>query len=417
MVAEAGSARRPRGVAFPAVVGAVVCVAAVSWLVAVHLTAAPDQRLVDLDVYRLAGRSVLDGHHVYSVVGHPPQRLPFTYPPFAALLSVPLAWLPFMVAGWLWTVGEIATTVALTWFAFKALWPRFGRWWPLALGVAAGAMQQMLPLRDEIKFGQVDELLALLCVVDCILLSRRRAGGVLIGLATAVKLTPGVFIVYLLVTGRRRAAAVAAATFCAVTLLAAAALPRDSQSFWTDALWHSERLRANDGTSNQSLRGMWLRTVHDPHLSATLWVISAVAVAAIGFIRARRLQRDAELAGVAVTGLLAVLLSPVAWIHHLVWIPLVLGVLVGSGRDVRRMALAAGVYAFYVVKVPWIGAHLLADGAPAVLARIVEDGFGLMAFVLLVTLRAAPSGRYASTLAKTVTVRHTEPRSAQGGAR
>ena len=70
----------------------------------------------------------------------------------------------------------------------------------------------------------------------------------LVGLACAVKLTPGVFIVYLLVTGRRRAAAVAAAAFVAASLLAAGVLPHDSKRFWTDALWHSERLRANGTT-------------------------------------------------------------------------------------------------------------------------------------------------------------------------
>src|SRR5947209_12073559 len=236
----------------------------VGWLFATHLGAAPAQRLVDLDVYRLAGRSVLHGRHLYGVLAHPPQLLPFTYPPFAALLAVPLAWRPFTIDGWLWSVGEVVTTGMLTWLALRRLWPRLGRWWPLALGIATGAVTQMLPFRDEIKFGQVDELMVLLCAVDCLFLAHRRAGGVLVGLATAVKLTPAVFIVYLFVSGRRRAAAVAAATFAAATLLAAGVLPGDSRSFWTDALWHSERLRANDGTSNQSLRGMWLRALPGP---------------------------------------------------------------------------------------------------------------------------------------------------------
>jgi alpha-1,2-mannosyltransferase len=392
--------------------GLVVCAVAVSWLFVVHLGAAAPQRLVDLDVYRNAGRSVLDGRDVYSFLGHPPQRLPFTYPPFAALLAVPLAVVPFLVVGWIWTLGEVATTAAIVALAFRPLLARCGRWWPLALGALAGAIQQILPLRDEIKFGQVDELLVLLCLVDCLYLLRRRVGGVLIGVATAVKLTPGVFIVYLLVTGRRRAAATAAGAFVACSLLAAGALPRDSRSFWTDALWHSERLRANDGTSNQSLRGMWLRAVPDHRLSTALWVVSAVVVAVIGLRRAADCARVDELTGIALTGLLAVLLSPVAWIHHLAWLPLALAVIVRDGRDVRRVLTAAAVYAFYVVKVPWIGAHWVHSaahhwtGAAGVFARVVEDGYGLGALVLLFTLRAQSWGQSSEAAAEPVTVRH-----------
>jgi len=401
----------PRPTATAVALGVVACAAGVSWLVATHLGAAPSQRLVDLDVYRGTGRSVLDGNDLYRFLGHPPQRLPFTYPPFAALLAVPLAWMSFSAVGWLWTVGEILTTVAITWLGSRRSLPRLGRWWPLGLGLLAGAMQQMLPLRDEIKFGQVDELLVLMCAVDCLLLSRRRWGGALVGLATAVKLTPGVFIIYLLLTGRRRAAGVAAGAFVAATVLAAGLLPDDSRSFWTDALWHSERLRANDGTSNQSLRGMWLRAVADGHLSAALWVASAVVIAVVGFRRAAGAARAGdELTGVALTGLLAVLLSPVSWIHHLCWLPLVLGAIVADGRDRRRLLAAAGVFAYFVLKVPWIGAHLLADGAPAPFARIVQDGYGLMSIVLLVTLRARSDTENSTVLAPAVTVRHTEGR-------
>ncbi|HMC69964.1 MAG TPA: glycosyltransferase family 87 protein, partial [Mycobacteriales bacterium] len=283
-----------------AVAGAAICAAAVSWLFVVHLGATPSQRLVDLDVYRGAARALLDGRDLYSFHGHAPQRLPFTYPPFAALVATPLAVIPAVTVGWIWSVGEVLTTIAVTALVFRPVLRRFGPWWPLAVGVIAGALQQMLPLRDEIKFGQVDELLVLMCAVDCLLLLGRRSGGVLVGLATAIKLTPGVFIVYLFLTGRRRAAATAIGVFVGASLLAAAVLPSDSSSFWTDALWHSERLRANDGTANQSLRGMWLRAVHDGRVSTALWVVTAAVVAVIGFRRAVAAQRDGdELTGVA----------------------------------------------------------------------------------------------------------------------
>ena len=398
--------------------GLAICAGAVSWLFVVHLGATPSQRLVDLDVYRNAGRSVLDGRDIYAFLSHPPQRLPFTYPPFAALLAVPLATMPFGVAGWIWTVGEVVTTAAIAAVAFAPALRRCGRWWPLALGILTGALQQMLPLRDEIKFGQVDELLVLICAVDCLWLLHRRGGGALIGLACAVKLTPGVFVIYLVLTGRRRAAATAAGVFVAASLLAAGIRPHDSKTFWTDALWHSERLRANDGTSNQSLRGMWLRAVHDGHLSAALWLVSAGVVAVIGFRRVLLASRQGdERVAVALTGLLALLLSPVSWIHHFAWVVLALGAIVGSGRDRRRVVAAVAVFAFFVVKLPWIGAHWAhhSHGLAGILGRVVEDAYGLGAFVLLVTLRARSDLDSGDSAAQSVTMRNNQRSTILGG--
>ena len=64
-----------------------------------------DQWQVDVEVYREAGVSILTGRPVYSAMTEAPQLLPFTYPPFAAVLAIPLAFVPFGVAGWLWTAA------------------------------------------------------------------------------------------------------------------------------------------------------------------------------------------------------------------------------------------------------------------------------------------------------------------------
>ncbi|MDQ1699019.1 MAG: alpha,2-mannosyltransferase [Frankiaceae bacterium] len=389
-----------RRLAAAAVAGLVVFAALVGWLVVARLTATPAERLVDLDVYRNAGTSVLHGRDLYGYLSHPPQRLPFTYPPFAALLAVPLAWLPFAAAGIVWTLGEFACTVGLTAVGFRPLLRRFGQWWPLLLGLLAGLLTLTLPLRDEIKFGQVDELLALLCVLDC--LRPRRSQGVLIGVATAVKLTPAVFVVYLFVRGSRRAALTAAATVAGCTLAAAAVLPGDSHRYWTDALFHTERLRSNAGTSNQSLRGMWLRALPGHSRAVAIaWLLSAVIVAVIGLWRARAAsRRGAEVTAVALVGLTAVLVSPVSWIHHLVWLPLVIGVLIGTGRNWRQLAVASVVWGLFVLRIPWLGSHAAAGRTLVPVGRIVQDGFGLMALVLLLLLPVR--------MARPVTLRHND---------
>jgi alpha-1,2-mannosyltransferase len=399
----------PRRLPAAAVAGLAVFAALVGWLIVARLTATPAERLVDLDVYRNAGASVLHGRGLYGYLSHPPQRLPFTYPPFAALLAVPLSWLPFSAAGILWTLGELACTVALTAYGFGPVLRRTGRWSPLLLGLFAGLLQLTLPLRDEVKFGQVDELLALLCVVDCV--RTRRSQGVLVGIAAAVKLTPAVFVVYLFVRGSRRAAAIAAATFAGCTLAAAAVLPGDSDRYWTDVLFHTERLRSNAGTSNQSLRGMWLRALPGQSRAVTVaWLLSAAAVAVIGLWRARAASRRGdEIAAVALVGLTAVLISPVSWIHHFVWLPLVVGVLLDTGRHWRQWALAAAVWAFFVVRVPWLGSHAAASGTLVPLGRVGQDGFGLLSLVLLVTLPSRMTGSVSpASVARAVTVRHNE---------
>jgi alpha-1,2-mannosyltransferase len=380
---------RARPAALPIALGLVAGLTLVAWVVVGWLDVPLGQRLVDLAVYRDAGRSVLDGRSIYGHLTAPPQRLSFTYPPFAALLSVPLAVLPFGLAGALWTASEVALTPVITWWGFRRLWPRAGRWWPVPLGVLAGLMTLLLPFRDEVKFGQVDELVVVLCLLDCAVRRTRWPRGMLVGLAAAIKLTPLVFVPYLFLTGRRRAAVVAAVTAVAVSLLTAAVLPGASHDYWTDDLFHTSRLQDNAGTSNQSIRGMLLRSGLPPSARDVLLVAALIVVAVVGYRRAVEAQRVDEVAGVGLTGLLAVLLSPVAWIHHLVWLPLVIGTVIAAARSPRRVALGLAILGFFIVRVPWIGFHMLHTAWPTPLARIVQDGFGLMAIVLLMVVRAA----------------------------
>ena len=380
---------RARPAALPTALGLLAGLTLVAWVVVGWLDVPLGQRLVDLAVYRGAGRSVLDGRDVYGYLTPAPQRLSFTYPPFAALLSVPLAVIPFDVAAGLWTAGELVLTSVITWWGFHRLWPRMGSWWPLGLGLVAGLMTLLLPFRDEIKFGQVDELVVVLCLLDCAVRRPRWPRGVLVGLAAAIKLTPLVFVPYLFLTGRRRAAVVAAVTAVGVSLLTAAVVPRASHEYWTRDLFHTSRLQDNAGTSNQSLRGMLLRSGL-PHAGMdVLLALALLTVAVVGFRLAVEAQRVDEVAGVALTGLLAVLLSPVAWIHHLVWLPLVIGTVVADGRSPRRVAAGLGLVAYFVLRVPWIGFHMLHTAWPTPLARLVEDGFGVLAVALLLSVRPA----------------------------
>ena len=164
-------------------------------------------------------------------------------------------------------------------------------------------------MRDEMRFGQVDMVLLAMAVADCAARAPRWPRGALVGLATAIKLIPGVFIVYLWLSGRRRAALVAAGSALAWTLGAWLVLPHDSVSYWTSVIFESGRLGSNAGTSNQSLRGMVLREFLPGQAPAAAWIVLAAVVAVAGFALARRLARQSrQMEAIAVTALLGVLL-------------------------------------------------------------------------------------------------------------
>ena len=359
--------------------------AAIEPIVHGYLTNPPDQRLVDLNVYRTGGLSVLQGQPLYSVLTQPPQLLPFTYPPAAAIFAVPLALMSWPAAQLVWVAFVYVPLAVIIGYAFRPLLRRAGPLKPAAFAAIFCACAYLFPMQDEMRFGQVDAVLAALCVADCAAVRPRWPRGALIGLATAIKLVPGVFIIYLWVSGRRRAARTAALAAVAWTAGAYLLLPRDSVTYWTSAIFQSGRLGNNAGTENQSLRGLLLRIFLPAQAPGAVWVVIALAVAIPGFALARRLSREHnEMAGIAVAAMLEVLISPVAWIHYFLMVIIAIGVIAGDGRQPRRVATAAAAAVFFGLRIPWWGHSLLSDpDVPRLLSRVVEDAFGIAAAALI----------------------------------
>ena len=376
----------------------IAATAAVVPLVRGYLTSMPDQRMVDLNVYRTGGLSVLQGQPLYTVLTPPPQLLPFTYPPAAALFAVPLALLPWPAAQLAWVPFIYVPLAVVIWLAFAPLLRRAGRLRAVVFAVIFAACAYLFPVRDEMRFGQVDMVLLALAVTDCAARAPRWPRGALVGLATAIKLVPGVFIVYLWLSGRRRAAVTAAVTAAAWTLGAWLLLPRDSVTYWTSAIFQSGRLGSNSGASNQSLRGILLREFLPGQAPGALWAVLAVAVAIAGFALAGRLARQGrEMEGIAVTALLWVLLSPVSWIPHLIVVVVVIGAILADGRSRTRAAIAAATAAFFALTIPWWGQSLLGrPGVPVLAARVVEDGFGIAAVALIAIIALLPAAEQAA---------------------
>ncbi len=276
----------------------------------------------------------------------------------------------------------------VVWYSFRPLLRRAGPWRAALFAALFCVGAYLFPMQDEMRFGQVDAVLAALAVADCAAVRPRWPRGALVGLATAVKLVPGVFIIYLWVSGRRRAARTATLAALAWTVGAYLLLPRDSVTYWTSAIFDSGRLGDNADTENQSLRGLLLRFFLPGQAPGVLWALIAVAVAVPGFLLARRLAREHwQFAGIAVSGLLLLLVSPVAWIHYFLLVVIAIGALVGDGRGLKRVLIAAATTVFFGLTVPWWGNSLLSDSAvPRVVSRLVEGSFGLAAVALIVII-------------------------------
>ena len=280
----------------------------------------------------------------------------FTYPPFAGLVMSPMAVLPFRVVVALATIATVATTVLLTWWFTGPLIKRHG-WTPwFALGVASCLALAFEPVRETITFGQVNTLLLTLVAGDLLLgLSRgRKWAGVGIGLATAIKLTPGVFILYLLLTRRWRAAATAAGTAAGASLVGAALFPDQSREFWTSALWDTNRVGVLSFLSNQSERGLLARLSID-QVESKVWIVCVLLTLALWAWRVRTAPDDI-MGGLALTGILGCLVSPVTWVHHCVWLlPAI--VCCVSALDRRRIYLGAAAYLLMTSRLTWVWEH------------------------------------------------------------
>ncbi|GAA4998840.1 glycosyltransferase 87 family protein [Streptomyces siamensis] len=313
--------------------------------------------MIDLMVYRAEGETVRAGGDLYAL-RTTEAHLPTTYPPFAALLFTPLTLLDTTSMRAVATAGNLALLVAFVALSLRLVGHARveGAWW-----VAAAAVW-CEPVWTTLRYGQINLLLAVLVLWD---LSRRpghRWAGVGIGIAAAIKLTPALFAVFLLVTGVversgkgtagpwLRHARGAAVAFAGATLLAAALLPHDSSRFWTRMVFEAGRVGLVEDTANQSLRGLLARLLRTTEPGA-LWAVSAALTGVLGLAVAvaaelRGLRAWATVA-CAVT---ALLISPVSWSHHWVWcVPMVLLLATKSRTAAVCAALAFCTYSLWWV--------------------------------------------------------------------
>jgi alpha-1,2-mannosyltransferase len=327
----AGRGRRGRLLAAGAVAFGLVLASYLGYRLSHPLRATIDP--VDLAVYRDGGlivRHVRPAYRpglaapLYQWTGLGRLALKFTYPPFAAVVFAVISFVPWPVLPGLSVAAGIACLVAALWSVFGGL-GYAGRARLGAALLAAAAVFWAEPVIRTLYLGQVNLALLALLMWDLCQSgagARRWWRGSGVGIAAGIKLVPLIFVPYLLLTRRFRQAGMAAAGFAVTMAIGAAFLPADSGRWWLGGLFlDGERTGFPGWAGNQSLRGLITRLAGSAAAARPAWLAAAAVAAVAGLACAVLLDRAGQqVAGVLAAALTGLLVSPVSWDHHWVWV-------------------------------------------------------------------------------------------------
>jgi alpha-1,2-mannosyltransferase len=272
---------------------------------------------IDLAVYRVEGQALRSGMNLYGPLPTP-LGSHATYPPFAAMIFVPLTLVPssLMVALVLALNLGLLAAVALFSCRLAGVDPR--RHITAACIVTAVAVWSE-PVFTTLRYGQINLLLLALVLWDFTRPASSRTRGIGVGIAAGLKVTPAIFILYLLLTRRFRAAATAAGTMLATVIVSALVVPHATRQYWTTSLFDTARVGRLENAANQSLRGLLVRMDHT-RLTAAGEVLLIAAVLAAGLLCAVAAHRHlGDGWGLPACGITGLLTAPIAWTHHWVW--------------------------------------------------------------------------------------------------
>lgn len=293
-----------------------------------------DQSPADLQVFLQAGLVVRHAAPYYNakvaspLYDWPAAELPFTYPPFAAIVFLAFTVFSLSTLAYLSVaVSLVALGVAL-WATFRGL----GYKARTALGgslLVAGVVLWTEPVLQTLSLGQVELVLMAVVIWDMVQPDERGWKGVGVGIAAGIKLVPLIFIPYLLLTRRFRAAAVATGTFAVTVLFAWVWLPSDSWQFWLDGDFAANGRGGFPGrVNNQSLNGMITRLAGSVAAGHAPWLAAAIIVGVLGLALSVAFNRSGHgMVGLLTCALTSLLISPVSWDHHWVWIAPAIAVL------------------------------------------------------------------------------------------
>ena len=271
--------------------------------VGVAIAVAGDTLGYDFLAYHAAATRVLAGQPAYdmSFQGAGGFGL-FYYPPTFIPLVLALGLLPAGVATWLWIAGLVAAFLVGV-----AVLP-VGRSTKWLLILLAGLSW---PFVYAIKLGQVGQLLFLLFAIGWRWLDTGPVLGVSGGLGAAIKIQPGLVLVWAFLT--RRWSAVVAGAAVLATLAALATLLAGPQA-WSDFFTLIGRVTDPITTPDNVTPGALLYQAGVPRGTAAVVQYASMAAALVIFVVAA--LRIAPVPSYLVAVIVSQLLSPILWDHY-----------------------------------------------------------------------------------------------------
>ena len=309
---------------------------------------------VDLHVY-LGGAAAIDHPGtLYSYVyadQTPDFPLPFTYPPFAAVVFYPLHLLPFGLVAFLWQVATMAALYGAIRISQRLLGSESHRvamlWTAITIWIE--------PMRSTFDYGQINVLL-MLAVLWAVYSTRWWLTGLLVGVASGIKLTPAIAGVYLFGVRRFGAAVFSAVVFVATVALSALVVGDQTRYYFTDLLGDAHRVGPIATSFNQSWRGGISRILGHDARFGPLVVTAIVATAVLAVLAWRTLDGSDRLGRLLVVEVFGLLFSPISWTHHWVWlVPLMIWLIHGPVRERPGARIFGwGWLALTIIGVPWL---------------------------------------------------------------
>ena len=293
---------------------------------------------IDAAVYREGALALVNGESLYAQPFDMGDiSLPFIYPPIGAILFAPWGYFDFItveLAGNLVVIGSSLLLLLCLYLVTNAVLS--GRDKLLAFTIAAISWPIALfaePVFLNADLGQINILIMALVVMDLLPIKRRIPRGVLIGLAAAIKITPLAMLLYFLVKKDFRGIINAVISLLAFTAIGAVLAWENTKEFFSSTLLNlsAEGDSGVDTTfqSNSSIQAMlyrWWSSKADAEASSLptiLWIVlSLIAVAAVAYLMHQLFSRGLHVEAVMVNAMLMLLISPISWSHHWVWLPL-----------------------------------------------------------------------------------------------
>ena len=365
MPTAATNVAAPKAFFSPAIAGFIgllgVIIATVTTAIQVMLTDFP----IDMIIYREGVKAFMAGNEVYSVPMMAGDiALPFLYPPFGALVMVPLAgdWFSDAMAGDIVIIlSNLLIGLVLLLLAFALNKQRTNRFASSdVIAVTAlvwGIVLIFEPVRLNNGFAQINIILMALVALD--LIPRKRLKwlpqGWLIGIAAAIKITPLAMLLYFLV--RKEIKPIITAGISAIVATAIAAAVR-----W-DVAWEYftvNLLSMGSGgeigvqtayQSNSSLKGFLERLYISQEamdtasmITTIIWFCLAIITVVLGgWLMIALNKRGLSIEAFMINAFIMLLISPVSWSHHWIWLTIALPVLFYRAITWRHLSWVSGI--------------------------------------------------------------------------